>query len=111
MLEREADSEIGDFFKSNLLAVRHAVGPDDFRKFSSLETDGERVAFILKYPEARLLPLEFPGVGKRDRDRALKLKDTGNGNFGRGQFLKALDNYSDAVIVAPETGTKGRNVF
>lgn len=102
MLERDAESEIGDYFRSNLLAVRQAVGVQDFKKFSALKSDGERVAFVLKYPEARLLPLEFPGVGKRDRDRALKLKETGNGSFGRGQFLKALDNYSDAAIVAPE---------
>ncbi|XP_012257200.2 SET and MYND domain-containing protein 4 [Athalia rosae] len=103
MLERETESEIGDYFRANLLTVRQAVRPQDFKKFTSLKTDGERVSFVLKYPEARILPLEFPGVGKRDRNRALKLKETGNSSFGRGNFLKALDNYSDAAIVAPES--------
>ncbi|XP_046740087.1 SET and MYND domain-containing protein 4-like isoform X2 [Diprion similis] len=102
MLERDAETEIGDYFRENLLGVRRAVEGSEFRKFAALNTDGERVAYILKYAEARRLPLEFPGVGEKNRDRALKLKETGNSSFGRGNFLKALDNYSDAAIVAPE---------
>lgn len=104
MFERDVESDIGDFFRGNLFAVRNAVGIDEFKKFSALKTNGERVEFILKYEEARLLPVEFPGVGKRDGDRALKIKIIGNSNFSRGYYLKALENYSDAAIIAPDNG-------
>ncbi|XP_015522321.1 SET and MYND domain-containing protein 4 [Neodiprion lecontei] len=102
MLERDAEADIGEYFRENLLDVRRAVDVCEFRKFAAINTNGERVAYILKYPEARRLPLEFPGVGEKNHDRALKLKETGNSLFGRGNFLKALGNYSDAAIVAPE---------
>ncbi|XP_023288361.1 SET and MYND domain-containing protein 4 isoform X2 [Orussus abietinus] len=102
MLEEDPDTEIGNYFRTNLLAVRGSIDHADFRKFSSLENGGERVAFILSYPETYRLPLEAASVGKKDPDKMLKLKETGNKFFGRGDYSKALELYSNAALYAPK---------
>ena len=102
MLENEP--EISGFFRSNLLAVRKAIRQQDFKKFSVLESDAERVAFVLSYPEAHELPLEVEKPMIKDRDSAIRLKDIGNKFFGRGEFTKALETYSNAALLAPSTG-------
>ncbi|XP_015599275.1 SET and MYND domain-containing protein 4 [Cephus cinctus] len=100
MLDNDVDVEDGEFFRANLLEVRRAVGLQDFKKFSALTNNGERVAFLLGYPEARALPIEVEKVGSKDAEKTLKLKDVGNKLFGRGEFTKALEIYSNAVLLA-----------
>lgn len=105
MLSEKSDDEIGDYFRSNLLAVRNAVSPSDFKKFAALTSNGERVNFILNYPEAHSLPLEVEKNHKKDLDKALKLKDAGNKFFGLGHYFRALETYSNAILLAPRKGT------
>ncbi|KYN03191.1 PREDICTED: SET and MYND domain-containing protein 4-like [Cyphomyrmex costatus] len=103
MLGNEPEPEIGGFFRSNLLAVRKAIYQQDFKKFSALKSDAERVAFVLSYSEAYKLPLEVEKPTAKDRDSAIRLKDIGNKFFGRGEFTKALETYSNAALLAPST--------
>ena len=111
MLTDETDTEIANYFRSNFLTVRKAVSTNDFKKFAALNTNGDRVNFILKYPEAHLLPLEVEKSHRKDLDRAIKLKEIGNKYFGVGDYLHALENYSSAILVAPRKGEKFRFTF
>jgi len=104
MSENELEPEIGGFFRSNLLAVRKAILQQEFRKFAALESNAERVAFILRYPEAHQLPLEVEEPMIKNNENAIRLKDVGNKFFGRGKFTKALETYSNAALLASPTG-------
>lgn len=105
MLENgDSEPEIGEFFRSNLLTVRKAIPREDFKRFAALKSDAQRVAFILSYPETYRLPLEVKNPMVKDGDVAARLKDAGNRLFGRGEFAKALETYSSAVLLAPSTG-------
>lgn len=104
MSENASESEIGGFFRSNLLAVRKAVHQQDFKKFIALESNAQRVAFILSYPEAYHLSLEMEQLMIKNSVAATQLKDTGNKFFGRAEFMKALETYSNAALLAPSTG-------
>ncbi|KAG7209348.1 hypothetical protein KM043_015449 [Ampulex compressa] len=101
MLRTGEDSDISDYFRSNLLTLRKAILPQEFKRFAALNSNKERVAFVLKYPEAHSLSLEVENVEHKDAQKALQLKDTGNKFFGHSKFLKALETYSNAVLVAP----------
>lgn len=104
MSERELEPEIGGFFRSNLLAVQKAIRQQDFRKFAALESNAERVAFVLSYPEAHQLSLDVERPMIKDSSGAIRLKETGNKLFGCGEFVKALETYSKAVLLASLTG-------
>ncbi|XP_077276488.1 protein-lysine N-methyltransferase SMYD4 [Temnothorax americanus] len=97
------ETEIGGFFRWNLLAVRKAIRQQDFKRFAALESNAERVAFVLSYSEAYQLPLEVEKPMVKDSDTAIRLKDVGNKFFGRGEFAKALETYSNAALLAPST--------
>lgn len=104
MSERELEPEIGGFFRSNLLAVQKAIRQQDFKKFVALESNAERVAFVLSYAEAHQLSLAVEKPMLKDSSGAIQLKKTGNQYFGRGEFARALETYSNAVLLAPSTG-------
>lgn len=103
MSERELEPEIGGFFRSNLLAVQKAIRQQDFKKFVALESNAERVAFVLSYAEAHQLSLAVEKPMLKDSSGAIQLKKTGNQYFGRGEFARALETYSNAVLLAPST--------
>lgn len=105
MSGNNTESEIGSFFRSNLLAVRKAISQQDFKKFSGLQTNDQKVAFVLSYPEAHQLPLIVENHMVKDSKAALQLKDIGNKFFSHGEFAKALETYSNAVLLAPLSGT------
>lgn len=107
MSDNESEAEVGEFFRSNLLAVRKAIRQQDFKKFAAIESDGQRVAFVLSYPEAHQLSLEIEKPMIKDSDTAIGLKNVGNKFFGQGEFTKALETYSNAVLLAPPTGRCG----
>ncbi|XP_033227585.1 uncharacterized protein LOC117179673 [Belonocnema kinseyi] len=98
----DLDTDISDYFRSNLLALREAINAQEFRAFGALNTGAERVAFVLKYPEAHCLPLEVEHAELKDSTKAIKLKEEGNKYFGGGDFVKALDKYSNAILVASQ---------
>ncbi|CAD6227619.1 GSCOCG00001298001-RA-CDS [Cotesia congregata] len=93
--------EIKSYFKSNLLACRQAID-DDFKKFATLDTNGQRVSLLLSYPEAHELSLEVENCPVKDLQSALKLKESGNKYFGHGNFFKALETYSSAILITPK---------
>ena len=101
----DLDTEVSDYFRSNLLALREAVSAHEFKHFGSLNTGAQRVAFVLNYPEAHSLPLEVENAELKDSTKAIKLKEEGNKFFGGGDFVKAMEKYSNAVLVAPQEGT------
>lgn len=103
------ESEIGEFFRSNLVAVRKAIPQQDFKKFAAIESDGQRVAFVLSYPEAHRLSLVVEKPMIKDSEAAAGLKNVGNKFFGRSEFTKALETYSNAVLLAPSTGRSAKN--
>ncbi|XP_011883193.1 PREDICTED: SET and MYND domain-containing protein 4 [Vollenhovia emeryi] len=103
MSANQPETEIGGFFRSNLIAVRKAIRQQDFKKFAALESNAERVAFVLSYSEAHQLPLDVERPMVKDSDGAIRLKDVGNKFFGRGEFTKALEVYSNAALLAPST--------
>lgn len=102
----ENDSGVSDYFRSNFLALQNAVTPQDMKKFIALNENSERIRFLLRYPVIYNLPVRVTEEGEllKNSERALKLKDIGNKYFGRGEFIKALGSYSNAVLLAPRKG-------
>lgn len=100
--EAKSEGEIGDYFRPNLLALRNNLSQEDFRRFSSLRRNSERVAFVLSRPEARQLSLEVHDEGSKSSEKALQLKEVGNKFFAHGAFMEALETYSNAVLLAPK---------
>ncbi|XP_051162262.1 SET and MYND domain-containing protein 4-like isoform X2 [Leptopilina boulardi] len=97
-----ADTDVSDYFRSNLLSLRRAINDNDFKYFGSLNKDTERIAFLMNYPEARRLTFEIDDQEcKKNSIKCLKLKNEGNKFFGCGNFEKALSKYSNAIILAP----------
>ncbi|KAF7382285.1 hypothetical protein HZH68_015204 [Vespula germanica] len=103
-MANDSEHDIGNYFRSNLLAVRNAISQEDFKKFDGLRSNADRVAFILSYPEAHRLSLEVENREMKNNEKALKFKDIGNKFFGQGEYPKALEAYSNAVLFAPENG-------
>nr|XP_050866692.1 SET and MYND domain-containing protein 4-like [Vespula vulgaris] len=101
-MANDSEHDIGNYFRSNLLAVRNAISQEDFKKFDGLRSNADRVAFILSYPEAHRLSLEVENREMKNNEKALKFKDIGNKFFGQGEYPKALEAYSNAVLFAPE---------
>lgn len=101
MLENEKN-EISDYFASNYSQLQSAISPQEMKKFRSLNSNSDRIAFLLGYPETHLLSLEVMDVMLKNSEKALQLKDVGNTYFGRGEFVKALETYSNAVLLAPK---------
>ncbi|XP_003487532.1 SET and MYND domain-containing protein 4 [Bombus impatiens] len=99
----EDDSGVSDYFRSNFLALQNAVSPQDMKKFIALNENSERIRFLLRYPVIYNLPVRVTEEGDllKNSEKALKLKDIGNKYFGRGEFIKALGSYSNAVLLAP----------
>ncbi|XP_043467770.1 SET and MYND domain-containing protein 4-like isoform X2 [Leptopilina heterotoma] len=96
-----ADTEVSDYFRSNLLTLRGAIDDNDFKYFGSLEKNTQRIAFLLRYPEAHRLSFEIENEECKSSVKCLKLKNEGNKYFGCGNFEKALAKYSNAIILAP----------
>lgn len=106
MLE-EKDNEISDYFRSNFHRLQNAITPQDMKKFVSLNSNSERIDFMLRYPQVYDLAIKIGEVEDqmlKNGEKALKLKDVGNKYFGRGEFIKALEIYSNAVLLAPQKG-------
>lgn len=104
---KEDDSEISDYFRSNFTKLQNAITPQDMKKFICLNNNWERIDFVLGYPQIYDLSLHLPEVDDqmlKNSEKALKLKDVGNKYFGRGEFVKALETYSNAVLLAPQKG-------
>ncbi|XP_076232115.1 protein-lysine N-methyltransferase SMYD4 [Calliopsis andreniformis] len=97
----DTEDDIGSYFRSNLAQLRNAIHPQDWKKFASLNSSSERIRFMLSYPEAHSMPLEEDDQLLKSSEKALQLKDIGNKYFGRGEFAKALETYSNAVLLAP----------
>lgn len=98
----EDESEISSYFSSNLLEFQAAINARDTKRFASLNSNSDRIGFVLSYPEAHRLPLEVDNHVLKSSEKALRLKDMGNKYFGRGEFQKALEMYSSAVLLAPQ---------
>lgn len=97
------DDEVSDYFRSNFLALQKTVTPHDMKRFLSSNNNAERIGFLLGYPLMYDLPVQIAEDSEtlKNGGKALQLKDIGNRYFGRGEFLKALETYSNAVLLAP----------
>ncbi|XP_076660578.1 protein-lysine N-methyltransferase SMYD4 [Halictus rubicundus] len=102
MLKDESENVISSYFSASLVQLQNAIGPQDMKKFASLNSNSERIGFLLKYPEAYNLSLEVDNQVLKSSEKARQLKDLGNKYFGRGEFRKALELYSNAVLLAPQ---------
>ena len=100
------DDEVSDYFHANFLTLQKTVTPQDMKKFLSLNDNSERIGFLLRYPLMYDLPVQVAEDGEtlKNSKKALQLKDIGNSYFGRGEFLKALETYSNAALLAPQKG-------
>ncbi|XP_017766370.1 PREDICTED: SET and MYND domain-containing protein 4-like [Eufriesea mexicana] len=99
---KEDDNEISDYFRSNFIKLKNAITPQDMKKFICLNNNWERIGFVLGYPQIYDLSLHLMDDQMlKNSEKALKLKDVGNKHFGRGEFVKALETYSNAVLLAP----------
>ncbi|XP_034188347.2 protein-lysine N-methyltransferase SMYD4 [Osmia lignaria lignaria] len=98
---KEEGNEISDYFSSNFSELQNAISPQEMKKFRALDINSERIAFLLRYPETHVLTSEVPNEMLKSSEKAIQLKDIGNKYFGRGEFVKALETYSNAVLLAP----------
>lgn len=103
-LEEDFEYDVGDFFHDNLIKVRSAVDNEAFRKFANLEDNGARVAFLLNYPQCHELPVEVENYERKDLVNAQSLKKCGNTAFGFEHYEVAIEEYNNAVLVAPKEG-------
>lgn len=103
-MPNDTEHEIGNYFRSNLLSVRNAISQKDFKTFDGLRSNADRVAFILSYPEAHSLSFEVDNLEIKNVEKSLMFKETGNRYFGQGKYPKALEAYSNAIMLAPENG-------
>lgn len=103
-MSKEDDSEVGNYFHTNFLDLQNSISPQDRKKFMSLDSDSERIGFLMSYPEMHAIPIETVAQMQKNGEKALKLKDAGNKLFGRGEFVEALEMYSNAVLLAPREG-------
>ncbi|KAK9307770.1 hypothetical protein QLX08_002008 [Tetragonisca angustula] len=96
------NDEVSDYFRSNFLALQKTVTPHDMKRFLSSNDNSERIGFLLRCPLMYDLPVQVAEGAKtlKNGRKALQLKDIGNRYFGRGEFLKALETYSNAVLLA-----------
>ncbi|KAJ8682719.1 hypothetical protein QAD02_018511 [Eretmocerus hayati] len=98
-------SEVGEFFRLNLLSVRRSLDEKAFRKFAALDSNGARVAFVLSCPEAHELPVKETQrkIGEcKSADAAQDLKRFGNRCFGMEHYPVAIDKYNNAALLAPK---------
>ncbi|CAK9796407.1 SET and MYND domain-containing protein 4 [Anthophora plagiata] len=100
MLE-EKDSVISDFFRRNFAELQKAISPQDMKRFVNLSTNSERIRFVLSYPEVYTLSVEVDNEMLKNSEKACQLKNTGNNYFCSNEFIKALETYSNAVLLAP----------
>ena len=100
------NDEVSDYFRSNFLALQKTVTPHDMKRFLSSNDNSERIGFLLRCPLMYDLPVQVAEGAKtlKNGRKALQLKDIGNRYFGRGEFLKALETYSNAVLLASRKG-------
>jgi hypothetical protein len=103
-LDDKLDFEVGDFFRNNLIKTRKAVTIENFKKFAALSSNGARVTFILRYVEAHELPIEVENYEKKDLKKSLIIKQAGNKAFGLDHYEVAIDEYNNAILVAPKDG-------
>ncbi|XP_078044040.1 protein-lysine N-methyltransferase SMYD4 [Augochlora pura] len=101
MLKDDSDNVINTYFSSSLARLKNAMGTQDLKKFASLNGSSERISFLLRYPEAYHLSLDIDNRALKNSEKARQLKDLGNKYFGSGEFRKALELYSNAVLLAP----------
>ncbi|XP_017886108.1 SET and MYND domain-containing protein 4-like [Ceratina calcarata] len=96
------DDEISDYFQSNFSELQNAFSAQQMRRFIALDTNPERIDFVLNYPEVYGLSLDVDVEPLlKSKEKAGQLKELGNKYFGRGEFIKALETYSNAVLLAP----------
>lgn len=100
----QSENLISKYFSSSFWELKNAISPSDMKKFAVLKNNSERIDFMLKYPEAYNLSLEVDNQVLKSSEKARQLKDLGNKYFGRGEFRKALELYSNAVLLAPQEG-------
>ncbi|XP_076627679.1 protein-lysine N-methyltransferase SMYD4 [Colletes latitarsis] len=98
----ESNEETNNYFSSNLLELQNAITAEDSKRFAALNSNSERIDFVLRYSEAHRLPLEIENQTQKNSEKAIRLKDLGNKYFGHGEFHKALEMYSNAVMLAPQ---------
>ncbi|XP_031850428.2 protein-lysine N-methyltransferase SMYD4 [Nomia melanderi] len=98
----QSENIISKYFSSSFWELKNAISPPDMKKFAALKNNSERIDFILKYPEIYNLSLEVDNQVLKNSEKARQLKDLGNKYFGRGEFRKALELYSNAVLLAPQ---------
>ncbi|XP_014236002.1 SET and MYND domain-containing protein 4-like [Trichogramma pretiosum] len=101
-LDNDPEYEAGAFFRSNLRQVRESLSPSEFRKFTELEDDSSRVAFILSIPLAHELPLEVDNDEFKDPMATKDKKESGNAAFSLQHYPVAIEDYNNAAIVAPK---------
>ncbi|KAF7997983.1 hypothetical protein HCN44_009381 [Aphidius gifuensis] len=94
--------EIANYFRSNLVKFRKSITPEEFKYFSNINSNSERVAFVLGYPEVHDLPLEIEDYPEKNLKKANEIKENGNINYANGNFLKALELYSEAILISPK---------
>lgn len=103
-----SEYEVGDFFRDNLVKTRSSIPDKSYHKFVGLESNGARVAFILSYPAAHELPVEDDGYELKDPPGFRFHKKNGNEAFGVGHYPVAIEDYNNAVLVAPKEGSLAR---
>ncbi|XP_014249101.1 SET and MYND domain-containing protein 4-like [Cimex lectularius] len=92
------------FFKELYKQFRNKITPEEFKLFSGLKTDCQRIAFVRERNT-----LQFPIRSENDaksQKESLALKDLGNKAFQKGDNKKALELYTESILKFPENGDK-----
>nr|XP_019541216.2 SET and MYND domain-containing protein DDB_G0273589-like [Aedes albopictus] len=97
--------EESGFFHEDFAKFRSDISDSEFRAFSQLENDEQRVRFVHQIVEDRFggklwSPVREIGVGK-SLAKALEAKERGNSAFQYEKWQESLRCYNDACLLLP----------
>lgn len=97
--------EESGFFHEDFAKFRSDISDSEFRAFSQLENDEQRVRFVHQIVEDRYggklwSPVREIGIGK-SLAKALEAKERGNSAFQYEKWQESLRCYNDACLLLP----------
>jgi hypothetical protein len=107
---KSAKNQTNGFIWGHIEEIRKQISGEKFEIFSNLPSDDARVQFISNFspsfPSAEASP-----SSKKDVQRAMNLKNSGNQSFQNSNWEEALEFYNKSLIHMPKTDGKRTKII